>query len=331
MQIIIYIAMAKIISNFKYILILIAVGLVSGFSTFAILSLPHTYRDITNVLILPLALSAILILVSFLVTRKLKQNIKKLAKLLGIIFVMAYIMLESIFIILTFQTIETLIFLIPIDLVLMSIPLFSLFNGGKKQIGLEFNSDLTLRLQSFVGTNAPEVYTKESIGGIFGGSTNGEPWKIIIYKHAMENLNDDELDMLMLEIYYKKLLKTGRKTIFFAFSFTTFLFDAYLATFVMDMKFPPAYSPYFIGMQIGLLIVTFSLPFMINRLAMKGNIPVDREILSHNGNRMALISLIYKENSHEPGIMMTQRQYNRLKAKQARNAKMRIKNLDIID
>lgn len=213
----------------------------------------------------------------------------------------------------------------------MAIPLFIIFSRGKKQEGLEFNSDLTSRLHSLVGTDTPDVYTKESIGPGFGGSTDGEPWKIIIYIHAMESLNDEELDMLMLEIYYKKLLKTGRKTVNFAFSLVTFLFDAYIALFVVDMNVAPVYTPYFVGAELGLFILILGLPFILSRLISKLNIPVDREILSHNGNRMALISLIYKENDREPAAMMTQRQYNRLKAKQKLNAKKRIENLDSID
>jgi hypothetical protein len=331
MQIMIYISMVKLISNFKYVMFLIATGLFVGVFTFLILSLPGIYRDTVSVFILPPAIAAIFTLISFTSARKLRMSGKRLARSLGLFFIMAYIMLESIFVIITFHTIEALLLLIPADLVLMSIPLFILFSRGKKQEGLEFNSDLTSRLQSMLGTNAPEVYTKAGVGLMFGGSTDDEPWKIIIYKHALESLNDDELDMLMLEIYYKKLLKTGRKTVNFAFSLVTFLFDAYIALYVVDMNVAPVYTLYFIGAELGLFIVILLIPLIFSRVAMKGNIAVDKQILSHNGNRMALISLINRENDREPATMMTQRQYDRLKAKQKMNAKKRIENLDVID
>lgn len=323
--------MAKIISNFKYIMILIAVGLVSGISTFAILSLPGVYRNIVTVFILPVGIAAIFTLIIFGVTRKLKMEGKKLAKVLGIIFLMAYVMLESIFVIFTVHTIESLVLLIPADLVIMALPLFALFRRGNKQEILEFNADLTSRLQSMVGPDAPEVYTRESIGNALGGNSNGEPWKIIIYKHTLENLNDEEVDMLMLELYYKKSLKTSRKIVFTSFSVITLLFDAYLAVFIVNMNVSLVYFPYLIGTDVVLLILTFGFPFILTRLIMKVNMSVDREIISHNGNRMALISLIHIENNREPGAMMTQRQYDRFKAKQKMNAKRRIDNLDSID
>ena len=126
----------------------------------------------------------------------------------------------------------------------------------------------------------------------------------------MEGLNDEELDMLMLEIYYKKLLKTGRKTINSAFSIVTFLFDAYIALYVVDMNVAPVYTLYFIGAELGLFIVILLIPLIFSHVAMKGNIAVDKQILSHNGNRMALISLINKENDREPTAWYRQKAYS---------------------
>ncbi len=323
--------MVKLISNIKYVSILIAIGLFSGFFTFLVLSLHEVFGNIITIFILPVIITMLFTLLIFLAIRKLKTDSKKIIKSLVMIFIMSYIIFQSVAIIFVMHTLETLILLIPMDLVLMSIPLYSLINRVTRQEGLEFNSDLTDRLKSMVGPITPEVYTKESRGTGMGGATGGDPWKIIIYKNTIERLNYDEMNMLLLEIYYKKITKINRKIVFVSFSLIAFLFDAYIIAFVVGVNVSVIYSPYIVGTEIGLLILIFVFPVIISSVLMKANITVDREIILHHGNRMALISLIEKENNYEPHGMMTQKQYDRIKRRQKKNANRRIKNIDSID
>lgn len=318
--------MVKLISRAKYISIGIAVSLFSGLFTFLIFSLPGIYLNLTVIYILPVTIDVIFTLSLLFSMRKLKSKNK--FKNIIIIFIMAYILLESNAMIFSIHKIISLILLIPVDSVIMSIPIFSIFNIRKKHNDLEFNADLTSRLSYLIGNNAPEVYTKENLTHGFGGIINENPWKIVVHKNALDALNEKELDALLLELYYKKATKMSDKIVLFTFSFIAFLFDLYISSFIVSMNVSSIYFPYLIGITIGSLILLFISPVFILKIISKGYISVDKEILLHNIDKNDLISLINKENNYEPYTAMTPGQYNRFKEKQKKNAKRRIENID---
>lgn len=318
--------MVKLISRAKYISIGIIVSLFSGIFTFLILSLPGKYLNITVVYILPVTIDIIFTLALLFGMRKLKSKNK--FKNIIIIFIMAYILLESNAMIFSMHKIISLILLIPVDFVIMSIPIFSIFNIKKKYNDLEFNPDLTSRLAYLTGNNDHEVYTKENTTYSFGGIINGNPWKIVIHKSALNILNEKELDVLLLELYYKKATKMSDKIVLFTFSFIMFLFDLYVASFIVSINVSSIYFPYLTGITIGSLILLFISPIFILHIISKGYISVDKKILLHNIDKNDLISLINKENNYEPYRSMTPGQYYRFKEKQKKNAKRRIENLD---
>ena len=134
--------------------------------------------------------------------------------------------------------------------------------------------------------------------------------------------------MLMLEKYYIKELGRSKNMIYYIFGSFVILADLILATYILGMNLPPAYEAYIIPSQIVVFIAIFSLPFIIVRKSISSYRDIDRKILSVNGNRMALISLIEKENDYEPVGTMTQYQYNRFKDRQKKNAQRRIRNIE---
>ena len=150
---------------------------------------------------------------------------------------------------------------------------------------------------------------------------------MIIFNSTMEMLNDEEIDMLMLEKYYMKERGGAKNIVYFSFGTFVFLADLILATYIIGMNLPPVYEAYILPIQAVILIIIFALPFLIRMKFIYNYREIDKKILFVNGNRMALISLIEKENNYDPPATMTQYQYYKYKARQKRNAERRIKNI----
>ena len=164
-----------------------------------------------------------------------------------------------------------------------------------------------------------------------GITTDGDQWKIIIYRHTLDRINDEEMEMLLLELYYRKMDNTGKKLLSISTGLLTALVDGFIISYVIAMNISASYAFYIIGTQSSLFVLILLLPYILSRIIAHQNTSIDRKILKINGNRMALISLIQKESNYEPLGTMIQSQYNRFKKRQTRNAERRIKNLDSVD
>ena len=324
--------MVKFISNARYITILMAVMLFTGTFTFFIMSVGSLYINVVGIFVLPPLFAVVMTAIIYSILRKAKIRGKRAAKYLIIVLAMFYILFESVFTIIIIHTIEMVVLLVPLDLVILSLPLYIKFNRGKSQADVgDFSSDLTSRLSSLLGNDSPEVYIKNGPLLRMGITTDGDQWKIIIYRHTLDRINDEEMEMLLLELYYRKMDNAGKKLLSISAGLFTVLVDGFIISYVVAMNVSASYAFYVIGAQSSLFILILLLPYILSRIIANQNSSIDRKILKINGNRMALISLIQKESNYEPPGTMTQSQYNRFKKRQTRNAERRIKNLDSAD
>ncbi len=324
--------MVKFISNARYITILMAVMLFTGTFTFFIMSVGSLYINVVGIFVLPPLFAVVMTAIIYSILRKAKIRGKRAAKYLIIVLAMFYILFESLFTIIIIHTIEMVVLLVPLDLVILSLPLYIKFNRGKSQADVgDFSSDLTSRLSSLLGNDSPEVYIKNGPLLRMGITTDGDQWKIIIYRHTLDRINDEEMEMLLLELYYRKMDNAGKKLLSISAGLFTVLVDGFIISYVVAMNVSASYAFYVIGAQSSLFILILLLPYILSRIIANQNSSIDRKILKINGNRMALISLIQKESNYEPPGTMTQSQYNRFKKRQTRNAERRIKNLDSAD
>ncbi len=321
--------MVQFITRKKYALLVGSTFAFVFIFTFLILSLPSHQRNLVSLAIFPLVLTGLATLAFYSSLRKTIKDKHKATKYTGIVFLFALILFESVMALITIHSIESIALLVPIDLVLLSLPLYVTFRrtSGIRD-GDEYNNELSERLANLTGDSSHKVYIRRGITPSMGGTTDGSDWNIIIFNSSLERLNDEEIDMLMLEKYYMKEGGGSKNIVYFSFGIFVFLADLILATFIIGMNLPPAYEAYIIPSQIIIFIVILSLPFIISRKFISTYREVDRKILSINGNRMALISLIEKEHDYDPPATMTQYQYNRYKERQRRNAERRIKNIE---
>ena len=321
--------MVQIISKKKYALLLGSTFAFVFIFTFLILSLPSSQRNFLSLILVPIVLTAIATLSVYSALRKTVKDRHRIMKYTAIVFLFAFILFESIMALITIHSIESIALLVPIDLVLLSLPLYVTFRrtGGIRD-GDEYSNELSERLANLTGDSSHKVYIRKGIAPSMGGTTDGSDWNMIIFNSSLGRLNDEEIDMLMLEKYYMKEGGGSKNIVYFSFGIFVFLADLILATFIIGMNLPPAYEAYIIPSQIIIFIVILSLPFIISRKFISTYREVDRKILSINGNRMALISLIEKEHDYDPPATMTQYQYNRYKERQRRNAERRIKNIE---
>ena len=324
--------MVKFISNARYITILMAVMLFTGTFTFFVMSVSLLYINIIGIFVLPPLFSGVMTAIVYSILRKAKIRGKRAAKYLIIVLAMFYILFESLFTMIIIHTIEMVVLLVPLDLVILSLPMYIKFNRGKSQPDVgEYSPDLTSRLSSLLGNASPEVYIKNGPLLRMGIATDGDPWKIIIYRHTLDRINDEEMEMLLLELYYRKMDNTGKKLLSISTGLLTALVDGFIISYVIAMNISASYAFYIIGTQSSLFVLILLLPYILSRIIAHQNTSIDRKILKINGNRMALISLIQKDSNYEPLGTMIQSQYNRFKKRQTRNAERRIKNLDSVD
>ena len=321
--------MVQFISRIKYALLVGSTFAFVFIFTLLILSLPSHQRNLVSLAIFPLLLTGLATLAFYASLRKTIKYKHKVTKYTAIVFLFAFILFKSIMALITIHSIESIALLVPIDLVLLSLPLYVTFRrtGGIRD-GDEYSNELSERLANLTGDSSHKVYIRKGIAPSMGGTTDGSDWNMIIFNSGLERLNDEEIDMLMLEKYYMKEGGGSKNIVYFSFGIFVFLADLILATFILGMNLPPAYEAYIIASQIVILIMILILPFIISRKFISTYREVDRKILSINGNRMALISLIEKEHDYDPPATMTQYQYNRYKERQRRNAERRIKNIE---
>lgn len=324
--------MVKFIGNARYITILMAVMLFTGTFTFFVMSVSLLYINIIGIFVLPPLFSGVMTAIVYSILRKAKIRGKRAAKYLIIVLAMFYILFESLFTMIIIHTIEMVVLLVPLDMVILSLPMYIKFNRGKSQPDVgEYSPDLTSRLSSLLGNASPEVYIKNGPLLRMGIATDGDPWKIIIYRHTVDRINDEEMEMVLLELYYRKMNNTGKKLLSISTGLFTALVDGFIISYIVAMNVSASYAFYVIGAQSSLFVLILLLPYILSRIIANQNSSIDRKILKINGNRMALISLIQKESNYEPPGTMTQFQYNRFKKRQTRNAERRIKNLDSTD
>ena len=321
--------MVQFMGRKRYALILGATFAFVFIFTFLILSLPSHERNFFSLALVPLVLTALATGAVYSATRKVVKDTHRAIKYTAIVFIFALIMFESIMALITIHSIASIALLAPIDLVLLSLPLYLTFRrpGGIRD-GDEYSKELSERLASLTGNSNHKVYIRNVAGPALGTATDGSDWNIIIFGSALSRLNDEEIEMLMLEKYYIKELGRSKNMIYYIFGSFVILADLILATYILGMNLPPAYEAYIIPSQIVVFIAIFSLPFIIVRKSISSYRDIDRKILSVNGNRMALISLIEKENDYEPLGTMTQYQYNRFKDRQKKNTQRRIRNIE---
>ena len=321
--------MVQFMSRKRYALILGATFVFVFIFTFLVLSLPSHERNFFSLAIVPLALTALATVAVYSAVRKVVKDTHRTIKYMVIVFILAFIMFESIMALITIHSIASIALLAPIDLVLLSLPLYVTFRNSRGiRDGDEYSKELSERLASLTGNSNHKVYIRNVAGPALGTATDGSDWSILIFSTALSRLNDEEIEMLMLEKYYNKELGRSGSMLYTIFGALVVLADLILATYILGMNLPPADEAYIIPSQIVIFIAIFSLPFIIMRKSISTYRDIDRKILSVNGNRMALISLIEKENDHEPLGTMTQYQYNRFKDRQKKNTQRRIRNIE---
>ena len=321
--------MVQFMSRKRYALILVATFVFVFIFTFLVLSLPSHERNFFSLAIVPLALTALATVAVYSAVRKVVKDTHRTIKYMVIVFILAFIMFESIMALITIHSIASIALLAPIDLVLLSLPLYVTFRNSRGiRDGDEYSKELSERLASLTGNSNHKVYIRNVAGPALGTATDGSDWSILIFSTALSRLNDEEIEMLMLEKYYNKELGRSGSMLYTIFGALVVLADLILATYILGMNLPPADEAYIIPSQIVIFIAIFSLPFIIMRKSISTYRDIDRKILSVNGNRMALISLIEKENDHEPLGTMTQYQYNRFKDRQKKNTQRRIRNIE---
>jgi hypothetical protein len=324
--------MVRFIGRFEYASILIGSALFSGIFTFIVLSMSSLERKIVGVFIVPAIFTLIFTALVYFSLRKAKIESGKRAKYTVIVFIMSYIFFESIMTIITVHTMETILLLIPMNLIFMSIPIYLKFNRKSTMLDhAEYSPELTETIKAVLGGNAPEIYIIDRPGMAMATTTDGDNWKIIIFKHALEDLNPEELEMLMLENYFRRTGKSMKRFLLIAFSFFTAIIDCFILTYLIAMAVSAAYAPYIIGTQFMLILLIVTYPIIISRMFIKNNGNTDKKVLSTIDNKVAFISLIQKENSYDPNTTMTKYQYLRFKERQKRNIERRIKNLDEIN
>jgi hypothetical protein len=321
--------MVQIMSSKKYALLAGGTFAFIFIFTFLVLSLPPHQRNLVSLAIVPLVLTGLATLTVYSGLRKTIKEKHRVTKYTAIVFLFALILFESIIALITIHSIASIALLVPIDLVLLSLPLYVTFRrtSGIRD-GDEYSNELSERLANLTGDRSHKVYIRRGISPSMGGTTDGSDWNMIIFNSGLERLNDEEMDMLMLEKYYMKEGGSAKNIVYFSFGAFVFLADLILATFIAEMNLPPAYEAYIIPSQIVIFIIILILPFIISGKLTSSYREVDRKILSINGNRMALISLIEKEHDYDPPATMTQYQYNRYRERQRKSAERRIKNIE---
>ncbi len=320
--------MARIMSEKKYVLLLIAVFAFTFIFTFMVLSLPSHEMSFVSLAIIPLALTAVSTVILYSGMRKLVKDSRKRIKSTLVFSIFTFILFESIMAILTLHSIESTLLMIPADLVLLSIPLYITFKRSKGfREGDEYSSELSERLAELTGDGSHKVYIRSGMGPAMGTATDGKEWNIIILNDAFSRLNDDEIEMLMLEKYYDKIEGRSKILVYLSFGLFVLFIDLILGIYVLSMVLPAAYGVYFIPALAAVVIMGLIFPFFIVRSSVSSFRKIDEKILSVSGNRMALISLIEKESDREPVGAMTQYQYYRYKDRQKKNAQRRIRNI----
>ena len=221
--------MVQIISKKKYALLLGSTFAFVFIFTFLILSLPPHQRNFLSLILVPIVLTAIATLSVYSALRKTVKDRHRIMKYTAIVFLFAFILFESIMALITIHSIESIALLVPIDLVLLSLPLYVTFRGtrGTKGIrnGDEYSNELSERLANLTGDSSHKVYIRKGIAPSMGGTTDGTDWNMIIFNSSLERLNDEEINMLMLEKYYMKEGGGSKNIVYFSFGIFVLLAD----------------------------------------------------------------------------------------------------------
>ena len=233
--------MVQFMSRKRYALILGATFVFVFIFTFLVLSLPSHERNFFSLAIVPLALTALATVAVYSAVRKVVKDTHRTIKYMVIVFILAFIMFESIMALITIHSIASIALLAPIDLVLLSLPLYVTFRNSRGiRDGDEYSKELSERLASLTGNSNHKVYIRNVAGPALGTATDGSDWSILIFSTALSRLNDEEIEMLMLEKYYNKELGRSGSMLYTIFGALVVLADLILATYILGMNLPPA-------------------------------------------------------------------------------------------
>ena len=273
------------------------------------------------------------IIIFIIMYRSLRKNIKDknmVLKYTFIVSIFSYILLESIFLIINIHNLFSLILLIPIDLIIIAIPVYLNYRDKMPYNGNpgEYSEDLTNNLRNITGETI-EVYISDfSRANLYGATTRGNDWKLIIYRNAFEKFNNNELLSFMLQLYYNKKLNVNRNILRSIFLWLVLIIDMLFAFYILSMALPKKYGIYFLPFLILSFALVILTPLIINRIIINGNKIIDKKILEKTGDIESLKSMILKNADREPLRPLPQYQYKKYKARMRKYAYMRIKNIE---
>ena len=273
------------------------------------------------------------IIIFIVMYRSLRKNImdkNMVLKYTLIIFIFSYILLESIFLIINIHNLFSLILLIPVDLIIIAIPVYLNYRDKMPYKGNpgEYSQDLTNNLRNITGETI-EVYISDfSRANLYGATTHGNDWKLIIYRIAFEKFNNNELLSFMLQLYYNKRLNVNRNILRSIFFWLVLIIDMLFLSYILSMELPKKYGIYFLPFLILSFALIILTPLIINKIMINGNKIIDKKILEKTGDIESLKSMILKNADREPLRPLPQYQYKKYKARMRKYAYMRIKNME---
>ncbi|MEM0132415.1 hypothetical protein [Acidiplasma sp.] len=274
------------------------------------------------------------IIITLLVHHSIKKNIKNRSTILKfslLVFVFSYILLESIFLIINIHTLFSIILLIPFDLIIIAIPFYINYRDKMPYNGIpgEYSTDLTTRLREVTGDEDIEVYISEfSRANLYGATTRGNDWNLIIYKSAFDKFNEPELLLYMLQIYYSKKFNINKIMLRDIFLWFVLIADMLFISYILSIDLPDKYGIYFLPLLALSVILIILTPLIINRKIIDLNNVVDKKILEKAEDMETLKSMILTLADREPLRPLPQYQYNRYKQRLLKNAYTRIKNIE---
>ncbi|MGC8608687.1 MAG: hypothetical protein ACP5UV_02320, partial [Thermoplasmata archaeon] len=142
------------------------------------------------------------------------------------------------------KTVNTYLFLIPIDAAFLALPAYIYFKNHYGSYKRVFNpsKEYTARLENLI--SGKESYIPEVGTAIFMASrnyahaTDGASWKILVDQSAALDLSDSELDACLLQAYYFRKLNIGMKEILMFFGMPAFFIDILLELGIMANHLP---------------------------------------------------------------------------------------------
>ena len=127
-----------------------------------------------NLAIVPLVLTALATVAVYSTMRKTIKGKQKVIKYTTIVFLFTLILFESIMGLITIHTIASIALLVPIDLGLLSLPLYVTFRGTRGiRDGDEYSNELSERLGTLTGDSSHKVYIRIGTTPSMAGTTEG--------------------------------------------------------------------------------------------------------------------------------------------------------------